>query len=193
MKDCRKTSPFRVSFDAMRGGFFRGRHHRVYAYEITQTNNPSYFAIAPDDPRRFGYLFNGWYTERELINRYDFSTPLTHSINLFASWTVDPSYVAPTPHPMDEPVPTPPNEGHRMSVTYDARGGMFSNGAERIMYNDAPTGLIAPDEEPTRNGYVFTNWYHDENLTDEVDFYMHLARYFYLGWATLYAGWTPVE
>jgi uncharacterized repeat protein (TIGR02543 family) len=70
---------------------------------------------------------------------------------------------------------------------------MFSNGAERIMYFGAPSGLFEPDEEPTRNGYIFTNWYHDEKLTNEVDFIMHRTRYFYSGWATLYAGWTPVE
>ena len=35
---------------------------------------------------RSGYLLDGWYTEKDLINKFDFDTPITKNISLYAKW-----------------------------------------------------------------------------------------------------------
>lgn len=40
----------------------------------------------PDRPVRDGYTFKGWYTEKELQNKYSFSTKVTEDITLYAAW-----------------------------------------------------------------------------------------------------------
>ena len=44
-------------------------------------------ANKPADPTKSGYTFAGWYTEEKLTNKYDFATPATGNITLYAKWT----------------------------------------------------------------------------------------------------------
>lgn len=41
----------------------------------------------PQTPVREGYDFAGWYTDKELKTKYDFSSKVTKSITLYAAWT----------------------------------------------------------------------------------------------------------
>lgn len=43
-------------------------------------------AFEPDDPTRNGYTFEGWYTDSELTHEYNFSTPVTADLVLYAKW-----------------------------------------------------------------------------------------------------------
>ena len=43
----------------------------------------------PNDPQKTNYLFRGWYTESSLINRYDFSKPVTKNLTLYAKYEID--------------------------------------------------------------------------------------------------------
>ena len=40
----------------------------------------------PKDPVNGGYIFDGWYTDKTFRHRYDFSTPLTEDITVYAKW-----------------------------------------------------------------------------------------------------------
>ena len=40
----------------------------------------------PKDPVNGGYIFDGWYTDKTFRHRYDFSTPLTEDITIYAKW-----------------------------------------------------------------------------------------------------------
>ncbi len=40
----------------------------------------------PEDPLREDYVFDGWYTEEELENPYDFDRIVKNNINLYAKW-----------------------------------------------------------------------------------------------------------
>ena len=40
----------------------------------------------PKDPVNGGYIFDGWFTNKTFRHRYDFSTPLTEDITIYAKW-----------------------------------------------------------------------------------------------------------
>lgn len=44
-------------------------------------------AAKPDDPAREGYTFAGWYSDAECTQAYDFSTPVSGDVTLYAKWT----------------------------------------------------------------------------------------------------------
>lgn len=46
-------------------------------------------ATKPTDPSRTGFKFGGWYSDSALTEAYDFATPVTGSITLYAKWTAD--------------------------------------------------------------------------------------------------------
>lgn len=49
-------------------------------------------AIAePKAPAKTGYTFAGWYSDEELTKAYDFSTPVTEDITLYAKWKYAPA------------------------------------------------------------------------------------------------------
>lgn len=65
----------------------------------SQTVKYNETANKPADPTKSGYTFAGWYTEEKLTNKYDFATPVTGNITLYAKWTRN--Y---TPRPYTPPV-----------------------------------------------------------------------------------------
>lgn len=47
-------------------------------------------AVRPEqDPVAEGYEFTGWYLDRECSRKYDFSTPVTENITLYAGWKAE--------------------------------------------------------------------------------------------------------
>ena len=43
-------------------------------------------AVRPDAPTKSGYIFDGWYQDATLSVPYDFATPITADITLYARW-----------------------------------------------------------------------------------------------------------
>ena len=59
-----------------------------------QTVSPGTAATEPAAPTRDGYEFDGWYKDRLCTKAYDFSTPVTGDITLYAKWvSASPHYV----------------------------------------------------------------------------------------------------
>lgn len=54
----------------------------VQAQDVCDTK----LATKPEDPTKEGYVFAGWYTDAELTTTYEFSTPVTQDITLYAKW-----------------------------------------------------------------------------------------------------------
>ncbi|MBR3473441.1 MAG: InlB B-repeat-containing protein [Oscillospiraceae bacterium] len=52
----------------------------------SQTVKHNACAYEPDDPTRRGYVFDGWYTDQNLTRLFDFSTPITSDLVLYAKW-----------------------------------------------------------------------------------------------------------
>lgn len=76
------TCLFTVSYDSQGGS------------AVAPQTNVEYDARAnqPTPPARAGYTFGGWYTEPALTNPYDFSTPVTNNITLYARWVAGPGF-----------------------------------------------------------------------------------------------------
>jgi uncharacterized repeat protein (TIGR02543 family) len=71
------------------------------------------------------------------------------------------------------------NNGY--NVTFNSRGGTDVPAQTEVMYGD----YVVEPEPPTREGYVFTGWYADENCTQRwVMDYSQVGQD-----TTLYAGW----
>ncbi len=43
--------------------------------------------VKPADPTRDSYTFGGWFTDEACVQAYDFSTPVTADLTLYAKWT----------------------------------------------------------------------------------------------------------
>jgi len=73
------------------------------------------------------------------------------------------------------------NNGY--TITFDSRGGTDVPSQTDVMYGE----YVVEPEPPTREGYVFTGWYSDENCRYEWDMdTTQVAQSM-----TLYAGWEP--
>lgn len=64
-------------------------------------------AVEPDVPTKDGYVFDGWYTDAECTDRYDFSTLVTANLTLYAKWNEVLS-----PQPEDPQNPDQPGTGN---------------------------------------------------------------------------------
>jgi uncharacterized repeat protein (TIGR02543 family) len=71
----------------------------------TQVVGKGLTAAKPDDPTDSGYTFGGWYTDAECTVAYDFATPVTANITLYARWV--PVAPEPEPQPGSDPEVTP--------------------------------------------------------------------------------------
>ena len=69
---------YTVNFDSMEGSAV-----------ASQKVNRGATAIKPDEPTRDGFVFRGWYTDRETTEAYDFGTEVTQNITLYAKWEKD--------------------------------------------------------------------------------------------------------
>ena len=74
------------------------------------------------------------------------------------------------------------NNGY--TVTFDSKGGTDVVAQDK-MYGDH----VDLPEPPTREGYVFTGWYADENCVNVWD----MENYIVNDDLTLYAGWEKAE
>ena len=52
----------------------------------SQTVKEGEKAVKPANPTRSNYTFEGWFTDETLKNAYDFNTPVTGDITLYADW-----------------------------------------------------------------------------------------------------------
>jgi uncharacterized repeat protein (TIGR02543 family) len=96
-----------------------------------------------DIPTRAGYEFRGWSPAGDSTVLYNFSTPVTGSITLYAVWAKI-SY----------------------TVTFDSNGGS-TVAAQNVGHGDKAT---EPTPAPTKTGHAFGGWYRDAALTAGYSF-----------------------
>ena len=88
-------------------------------------------AIEPKNITKYGFIFDGWYINSK---KYDFDTPVTKGITLYAKWSEDTN------------IP-------RYTVKFDSNKGSNVS-SQRVIEDKTAT---AP-KNPTRSGYKFVEW-----------------------------------
>ena len=118
-----------------------------------QTVVEGYTAEKPTDPNKASYTFKGWYTQKSGGQQFDFDTPITEDITLYAHWELNSGWTGGLGW-NDDYVPT-------YTVTFDANGSGVTNlpVSQTVRYGEY---AVVP-HEPTRIGYVFAGWYLDKS------------------------------
>ena len=103
-----------------------------------QSVNEGKNAIEPENPKKEGYLFDGWYTDKECTKSYSFDIEIKEDTVLYAKWIqcVQGSYI----------------------VRFNSKGGSF------VENQIVTEGEVAEEpEDPEKEGYAFVGWFIDEN------------------------------
>ena len=122
-----------VSFDY--GGKAEGTS-KVVEYEGTVT--------PPDDPTADGYQFEGWYTQKNGGELFNFTQPIKEDVTVYAHW----SEVKPD-----------------RTVYFDC--GSQAKGFSMVVQYE---GTVTQPADPKADGYRFEGWYTQENGDEKFDF-----------------------
>ena len=105
---------------------------------------PSEKAIMPAEPTKEGYIFKGWYIDEEYTTLYDFDSPVNENKILYAKWEKSDVF---------------------HNITYVILGEPKDNNANNPdKYKEGDTDPLSI-EEPTKEGYTFSGWYDNQELT----------------------------
>ncbi len=118
----------------------------IYNSRNGTTIAPQYVTVgekvsAPTNPTRSGYVFDTWCTDSDLTHEFDFSTPITENITLYARWT------------------------RTCAVTFNTNGGSSVD-----TQSVGVGGLAVYPRTPTRDNYIFAYWCMDSELQNPFDF-----------------------
>lgn len=118
-------------------------------------------ATEPSAPTVEGYIFGGWFTDKECTTAWDFAkdTIKTDTV-LFAKWTEK--------EPEEVTVTFNTNEGTKINPINVKKGEIFGK-----------------PSEPVKTGFDFKGWYKDAECTTEYDFTAPVEKD-----TTVYAKWT---
>lgn len=112
--------------------------------------------VAPQAPVKVGYFFDGWYTDSEYTEVFDFETGINGDTTIYAKYT--------------------------KGVTLEfANTG--DTAVEKVVVRPN-TAITAPDVTPVKEGAYFNGWYADEDCTIEFDFAAGIEKdtVIYAGW-----------
>lgn len=105
----------------------------------------------PEAPSRSMYIFLGWTADKNGGQSFDFSTPITSDITLYAQWRI-------------YHIPTRPTT-KTYTVTFESNGG-----SEVASQTVEKGGQVEEPEAPIKDNYIFEGWYTDSELTSRYDF-----------------------
>lgn len=109
--------------------------------------------VKPADPTRDGYTFGGWFTDEACTQAYDFSTPVTADLTLYAKWTKNAT-----------------NPGGNGGAGSNGGSGTGSGaGAGAGSGSGSKGGAIAPGQKPVTKTTVSTKTETKDNKSDKKD------------------------
>ena len=111
--------------------------------------------VKPADPTRDGYTFGGWYTDEACTRAYDFATPVTADLTLYAKWTKNAT--------------NPGGNGGAGSNSGSGSGTGTGSGAGAGAGSGSGSkgGAIAPGQKPVTKTTVSTKAETKENKSDK--------------------------
>jgi len=157
-----------VYFTARDGGGYKP-HLKARVTFDPQNGDPTFrrYVVPGDpvtqpapDPTKAGYVFDGWWTDDDGGTLWDFSTPVTGNMTLYAHWL------------------------EIFTVTFDPQNGMSS--FEVTVTQGSP---VAEPPAPTKAGFAFSGWWTDPLGSTLWDFTNPVEEGFslYAQWAQLYS------
>lgn len=115
------------------------------------------FVTPPDDPTAKGYQFEGWYTQKNGGELFNFNQKITKDVKVYAHWSK-----VETNH-----------------TVYFNCGGKAEGSTKVVQYGEK----VTPPADPKADGYRFEGWYTQENggvpfdfdkiITEDVTVYAH--------------------
>ena len=96
----------------------------------------------PRNPTKEGYIFDGWYSSDEFIEKFNATQTISSNITVYARWKEDGNQ----------------DEKQSYTITFDTQGG-----SEVKSITIAEGETITLPSNPTKEGYIFDGWY----LSDE--------------------------
>ena len=156
---------------------FRNPATHVAVTFLAEDGNPSIFVdvIPIDTPvsvpegddaaKRDNHALNGWYTEKPVTNKWDFTQNVTEDKELYAGWT---------------PIPA-----GQVAVTFIANGGIWD---VVVFPENQPFPITEMPADPVRGTDVFTGWFTTLDGTTRWDFSQNVPTNM-----TLYAQWIEID
>ncbi len=109
----------------------------------------------PEDPVKEGYIFEGWFTDEEFTNEFDFNTKITRAITLYAKFTAEDNEDDNPDTPVNPPTP---DDEDKMDFEDVKESDWFYDGVLYAWKNDLVSGtgdnLFSPDMTLTRGTMV---------------------------------------
>ena len=96
-----------------------------------------------ETPEREGHDVENWYVDEKCTIPYDFNTPVSAPLTLYAKWKLQ-----------------------ERTVTFDVQYDQSKNLTRKTLYSE-PVEYVVPE---TRSGYTFINWCSDKECTNVFDF-----------------------
>ncbi len=123
----------------------------------------------PVEPTKANCIFVGWYVDRDFTELYNFDTPVTKNISIYAKWE---------------------ERASEHTIKFNTNGG--STIADVVV---ADNKSIKAPTKPTKSGCTFVGWYIDEALTTIYNFYTLIIHDYtlYARWDDGSNTETPVE
>lgn len=124
------TSTFEVEFDTNGGT-------NILSQWISKDNT----VAVPSEPTKEGFIFVGWYKDKNCTEQFDFSTKVTEKLTLYAKWE---------------------EIGELFYLSFNSNGhGKNPNTIEVNKINSLP--------ELKDDGYTFVGWYYDQEFKNKVN------------------------
>ena len=159
-----KAKTFSVTFDATDHGVTNVKFVRVVNEgDAVSEPNPDDIITEP------GYRLVGWFTDENCTEglRYNFATPLTDTLTLFAKWEV-----------VD------------YTISYEMNGGTNADG-NPTTYNINSDDIVFAN--PTKTGASFDGWFYNYENGEFSNRATQISKGSSFGDKTLYAKWTPLK
>lgn len=118
--------------------------------------------VKPADPTRDGYTFGGWFTDEACTQAYDFSTPVTADLTLYAKWTKN----AVNPGGNGG---SGTNGGNGGAGNGSGAGAGAGTGSGSGSKGQQAGGAIAPGQKPVTKTTVSTKTETKDNKSDKKD------------------------
>ena len=143
---------YTVTFDTQGGS-------EIDSVRVTRNSTVS----KPDDPTKDGYIFGGWFNEKDCTTAFDFTTNITKNITLYANW-IEESSEEPSDEP-NKPIETnEPNDWENPFDDVDNDDWFYEDikkAYESGLFSGVTDTSFAPDEAITR-GMTVTVLYRAE-------------------------------